>query len=167
MLMMGVALALAPAGAYAQSVNAHTAMSTPDVDFVNNAAFGGVAEVQAGQLAIRLGSGDIKAIGRQMVADHTLLNTKLASAAKAKGMDLPAELDETHAATIQDLAGSEGRAFDVKYLTSQVADHQKTIAVFREEADHGGDPDLKALAGQALPTLQQHLQMIQAANKAS
>ena len=66
---------------------------------------------------------------------------------------------------IQDLAGSEGHAFDVKYLSGQAAEHQKTIALFQEEADHGGDPDFKDLAGKALPALQQHLQMIQAADK--
>jgi predicted outer membrane protein len=42
-----------------------------------------------------------------------------------------------------------------------VTAHQETIALFQQEAQSGKDPDIKQLAAQALPTLQQHLKMAQ------
>jgi putative membrane protein len=154
MIALGFALAFAPVAALAQSA---------DADFAKTAAIGGMAEVQAGKLAAAHGSGDAKTIGQQMVADHTKMNTELTALAKAKGMALPAALDTPHATMIHDLDKSRGHAFDTKYLTGQVTEHQKTIALFQQEADHGSDPDLKALAAKALPSLQQHLNMVQAA----
>lgn len=178
--MLGLALALVPAAAFAQSSTAvapHTAaapgvatrtaaatVSRADMDFATNAAIGGMAEVLAGQLAVGHGSGDAKTIGQQMVTDHTRLNEELTSVAKAKGLDLPKQLDELHTAMIKDLTNTTaGRPFDNKYLTSQVTEHLKAIALFQQEADHGTDPDLKALAAKALPILKHHLDLVQAA----
>ena len=155
MIVLGLAIALSPAAAFAQS--------TTDADFAKNAAVGGMAEVQAGKLAMAHGSGDAKTIGQQMVTDHTRMNMELTALAKSKGMVLPTALDPTHTAMIEDLSKGSGRAFDNKYLKSQVTEHQKTIALFQQEADHGADPDMKALATKALPALQQHLNMFQAA----
>jgi predicted outer membrane protein len=154
-MVLGLALALAPAAAFAQAAT--------DADFAKNAAIGGMAEVQAGKLAVAYGSGDAKTIGQQMVTDHTKMNMELTALAKSKGMALPASLDTTHTAMINDLSKTTGHGFDRKYLTGQVTEHQKTIALFQQEADHGTDPDLKALAAKALPELQQHLNMFQAA----
>jgi putative membrane protein len=154
MIALSFALALAPVAAFAQSA---------DADFAKTAAIGGMAEVQAGKLAVAHGSGAAKTFGQQMVADHTKMNMELTALAKSKGIALPAGLDTTHTAMIHDLGKNTGHAFDAKYLAGQVTEHQKTIALFQQEADHGSDPDLKALAAKALPSLQQHLNMVQAA----
>ena len=41
--------------------------------------------------------------------------------------------------------------------------HQSALALFQQEAARGTDPYLKRFAADALPTLQQHLQMADAA----
>jgi hypothetical protein len=43
-------------------------------------------------------------------------------------------------------------------------DHKKDVAAFEKEAGGGTDAELKAFAASTLPTLREHLQMIQRIN---
>jgi len=66
-----------------------------------------------------------------------------------------------------ELTNLSGSAFDAKYLKDELLGHEKTIALFKTEVRDGGDIQLKTLASNTLPTLQMHLNMIQAAMKSS
>ena len=67
-------------------------LRSADVAFAMKAAQGGVAEVRMGKLAAeKANSADVKAFGRQMVADHTKANDDLNSVAQKKAMTLPGE----------------------------------------------------------------------------
>jgi hypothetical protein len=46
-------------------------------------------------------------------------------------------------------------------------DHKKDVAEFEKESKSGGDPDVKSFAAKTLPTLKEHLQQAQAAEKAN
>ena len=48
----------------------------------------------------------------------------------------------------------------------QLQGHQQAVALFQNYAQNGSDPELKTIAQQTLPTLQQHLQMAQKLPKA-
>jgi putative membrane protein len=52
-----------------------------------------------------------------------------------------------------------GAEFDRAYMEEMVSGHKQAIALFRREADHGADPDIKAFASRTLPTIQHHLQL--------
>jgi putative membrane protein len=52
-------------------------------------------------------------------------------------------------------------------LRTQDIDHEIAMSAFQQEAEHGTDPDLKAFAQAALPTLRQHLLMAKDAEKGS
>ncbi len=126
-----------------------------DRDFMMTAAKGGMMEVHMGEMAEKMGqSADVKKIGARMVADHTKANSELMTLAAAKGV----KLDTRHKMSKMDSTN-----FDQMYLTQMVADHQKAIAEFQREAQGGKDADVKAFAAKTLPTLQQHLQMVKAA----
>jgi putative membrane protein len=43
-----------------------------------------------------------------------------------------------------------------------IRDHEEDIAEFKKEAASGQDPDARAFAAAALPTLESHLKQIQA-----
>jgi putative membrane protein len=138
-------------------------MSAADKTFATKAATGGMAEVSLGELAQRNAtSPQVKQFGERVIADHTKANDQLKAIARQQNLTLPTNLDAADRATEQRLQTMKGDAFDTAYMHDMVQDHQKDIADFQQEANSGQDPALKAFAQQALPILQQHLQMAQA-----
>jgi putative membrane protein len=78
---------------------AETAISAQDKTFVQQAAIGGLAEVQEGPLAtVRAASAAVKEFGQQMIDQHTPNNQALATLATAKGVSFSATMDEAHMA---------------------------------------------------------------------
>jgi putative membrane protein len=135
---------------------------TADSKFVMNAAMGGMAEVEMGRLAAQKGASDeVRQFGQRMVDDHSKANEELMRVASSKGMAPPTTLDAKHQAAMQKLSALSGDKFDREYVKMMVGDHKKDVAEFQKEASRGADPDIKAFASSTLPTLQEHLQMIQ------
>lgn len=138
-------------------------MSSQDHKFVMEAAMGGMMEVELGRIAAQQGASDaVKQFGQRMVDDHTKANTELMSLATSKGMTLPTELDEKHRNEVTKLSGMSGADFDRAYARKMVNDHKKKADNFEKQSTRGSDPDLKAFATKALPTVQEHLQMARA-----
>jgi len=132
----------------------------PDTAFAKEAAVGGMAEVELGNLAKEKASNnDVKQFGDRMVTDHSKANDELKQWASQKKVTLPEKLDQKHQATRDRLAKLSGAAFDREYMHEMVMDHQHDVAAFTRESKTGKDPDLKAWAGKTLPTLQDHLKM--------
>ncbi|WP_298911588.1 DUF4142 domain-containing protein [uncultured Nostoc sp.] len=136
-------------------------LSSSDKKFITEAAQGGLAEVQLGQLALQRGTSDaVKQYGQHMVDDHTPVNDQLKQLALQKGVTLPTTIGRKNQQAKQRLSKLSGKNFDRQYLNLMLQDHQKDVAAFKNEAEKGQDPDLKAFAAQALPTLQQHLEQV-------
>ena len=135
---------------------------TSDTKFAMAAAMGGMEEVQLGQLAAQKGASDeVRQFGQRMVDDHTKANQDLMQVASGKGLTLPTALDAKHQADVQKLSALSGDAFDRAYVKMMVKDHKKDVAEFQKESARGADADIKSFAARTLPTLQEHLQMIQ------
>ncbi len=131
-----------------------------DKKFVADAAEGGLAEVDLGNLAKSNGSSDdVKQFGDHMVTDHSKANDELKSLAQQKGWTLPTEPKAKDKATKDRLAKKNGAEFDKAYMRDMVMDHEKDVKEFKKCASSCSDPDLKAWAGKTAPTLEQHLQM--------
>jgi len=141
------------AGATA-SPGAVTKMSQKDVAFIQKAAGGGAQEVENGKLAEKQGkSADVKRIGARMVADHSKANKELTELANRKGVTF-----DTRGVKAQNIGAAD---FDRQYLKLLEIVHKNDIAEFQAQAKSGDDRDLKAWAAKTLPTLQQHLAMIE------
>jgi putative membrane protein len=135
---------------------------TSDQKFATNAAIGGMAEVQLGQLAAQKGASDeVRQFGQRMVDDHTKANQDLMQVASGKGWTLPTSLDAKHQADVTKLSGLSGDKFDKEYVKMMLDDHKKDVGEFQKESTSGADSDIKSFATRTLPTLQDHLQMIQ------
>lgn len=133
-----------------------------DNHFIQNAAQGGVAEVEMGKLAQQNGqSQDVKDFGKRMVDDHTKANDQLKQLASQKGVSIPDGPNAKDKSDIDRLSKLKADAFDKAYMKEMVSDHKKDVAEFQREANSGRDPDVKNWAGQTLPTLQDHLKMAQ------
>jgi putative membrane protein len=122
-----------------------------------------LAEVAAGKVAERRGDETVKAVGLQMVTDHTKADDELESVAKAQGLVIPTQPDAAHVASLAQLRKAKGSAFNNEYLEGQLTDHQRAIALFQQESQQGTDPQLKTFAANTLPILQQHLDMVKSA----
>jgi putative membrane protein len=142
------------------------AMKSPDETFMKKAADANTSEIQMGQLAQKNASSDAaKQFGRRMITDHTKLLDDLKGVAATKGVNLPTSLSAKQKATYNRLSAKTGDEFDRDYISTMIKDHMEDIAEFRKESDSGTDPDVKSLASQALPILQEHLRMAQGAAK--
>ena len=137
-----------------------TTLSSSDSKFMTEAAQGGLAEVQLGQLTLERGSSDaVKQYGQRMVQDHTQANNQLQQLAAQKGVTLPNDIGKKNQKVMQQLSKLSGASFDRAYINDMVKDHTKDVSLYQRQAQQGQDPDLKVFAQQTLPILQEHLQM--------
>ena len=133
-------------------------LSQKDVNFIQKAAGGGEQEVANGKMAEKQGkSADVKTIGARMVADHSKANKELADLANRKGVKF-----DTRGVRAQNIGSAD---FDRQYLKLLEMDHKNDVAEFQKEAKSGDDRDVKAWAAKTLPTLQEHLAMVQNAER--
>jgi putative membrane protein len=140
---------------------ASSAESTPDATFYKKAAEGGIAEVDAGNLAQQKGNSQaVKDFGAMMVKDHSAANDKLQALASTKNISLPTSASIGEMATKAKLDVLSGDTFDKSYIKAQIKDHYGAIALFKKEIASGQDPDAKAFASATLPTLRMHLKKI-------
>lgn len=136
---------------------------SPDAGFYKKAAEGGIAEVEAGNLAQSKGTSQkVKDFGAMMVKDHSAANDKLKSLAASKDVALPTSSSVGQMATKAKLEVLTGDTFDKSYIKGQVQAHLNTVALFRKEIASGQDPDAQAFAKATLPTVRSHLKAINA-----
>lgn len=143
-------------------------LSKTDQNFVMKAASGGMAEVQAAQLAQQKSQNPkVKDFASTMITDHTQANQQLTSLAEQKGVTVPTTLDSKDQKQLDKLSKLNGSAFDKAYIKGQIKDHETMIKLFQKEAKSGKDADLKSFADQTVPVLQKHLDMAKADSGAS
>jgi len=142
-------------------VIAFGADQTPDKSFFKNAAEGGIAEVDAGNLAGQKGNSQaVKDFGAMMVKDHSAANDKLKSIAAAENVELPTKPSMSQMAAKAKLDVLSGDTFDKAYIKNQVKAHERTVALFRKEISSGSDSQAKAFATETLPVIRGHLKKI-------
>jgi len=157
--------ASAPANADNMMHKAPGTLSNSDRKFVHEAAIGGMAEVEMGNLAQQKASSDaVKQFGQKMVTDHSKADDQLKQIASSKGVQVPASLDHKSQKEMDKLSKKSGADFDKAYMSLMVDDHKKDVAEFKKESNAAKDPDVRNFATQTLPTLQEHLQLAQTTN---
>jgi putative membrane protein len=142
---------------------ADTAKSAPDAvkQFIDEAARGGMAEVELGKLTkTHAQSAKVKEFGQRMVTDHGKANAELKKLAAKKGVALPDDLGAEHEAMRDRLAAMKGNEFDRAYLDAMKEDHHKDIDAFKQAADSSPDADVRAFAKRTLPTLEAHARLL-------
>ena len=139
-----------------------------DIEFILDAAKGGMAEVELGKLAAdRAKNDEVKKFAQRMVDDHTKANDQLKSVAESRSIKLPQDVEAKDKALMNRLQKLNGASFDRAYMQAMVSDHVKDVNEFKKEANSGRDPQVKAFASTTLPTLEEHLQMARQARQAA
>jgi putative membrane protein len=151
-------LALAGISSAASAADAESAVPEPAA-FVTMAAQAGLAEVEAGKLALAKSRDPrIRSFAERMVSDHGKANAELLGLAQARGIDAPRRLDSDHRAMLDALRAKSGSDFDAAYSQHMNMDHTKAIALF-EGASRSADAEVAGFAQKTLPTLQEHQQL--------
>ena len=133
-----------------------------DTQFAREAAAGGMAEVELGQLAQQKGSSEaVKNFGKMMVEGHSQANEKLTGIASEEKIRLAAGLSRQDQTTYDHLSSLSGDDFDKAYARHMVSNHVKDVAAFKKEAATGKNDAIRNFALEALPTLETHLKMAQ------
>jgi putative membrane protein len=133
-------------------------LDTADVSFFENAAYGGMIEVESSNKILQESKDTaIKTFAEMMVKDHTEANTKLKAIATDKGYILPALLPESKQAVIKkmDTYKQEGR--DEYYIQLMISEHKNAINLF-SAASRSHDTTISKFASGLLPTLNHHYQ---------
>lgn len=154
-LILSTALGLATMGAaWAQGMTAQ--------DFVNQAASGGLFEVQSSELALQKSQdANVQEFAKQMITDHTANNQELIATAQAEGPTVPTQISSPQAELMQTIQGAEGDAFDTAYVQAQTTAHETAVTLYQTYAQGGDNQALVAYAQKSLPALQQHLEHVQ------
>jgi len=165
--VFAVGLLLAPA-IYAQTSQpnapspaaaAKDTLSQEDRTFIKEAAIGSMAEVELSKLAQKSENADVKSFADHMIEDHTAVNQQLTAIATDLGVDMPKALDSEHERLRENVQTLHGKAFDEQYMQGMVADHNKAVNLFQQEARSGSSVHLKQFALKTLSTLQEHQKM--------
>jgi putative membrane protein len=147
----------AVAALFAGCVSAASAQAKSDSEFITDAIKGDNSEVMLGKIAEQKGSSEsVKSFGRTLVKDHSKAKQQAAAVARKLGVDVPSDVNDEAAQEQKKLEGLSGSAFDKEFATYMIADHQKDISEFQEQAK-AGQGDASKLAKKTLPTLRKHL----------
>jgi len=134
-------------------------LNRTDRAFLKVAAETDMREAHEGRMAEnKAAKQDVRAFGQQLVQDQSNSYGELLELGQKTGETIPRGINVRTDRTVEDLTHAKGAQFDRRFIQDEIRNDQQTIALFRREADHGQNPDVKAWAQKTLPTLQGHLQ---------
>jgi putative membrane protein len=135
-----------------------TSISKSDVDFLRLAAEADMTTANLAQTAeTRADSPQVKDFAKKLTTEHTNDYAQLSEVATKTGETIPKAIDKQDNREIATLDRAKGKAFDREFLSHQTAEHEKLLRAFRQEAEHGTNPDVKAYASKGLPVMEAHL----------
>lgn len=151
LLMMGTI------GCSKRSGNSGTTLNPTDQQFVTNAGYYNVDEINAGYLASTNADSNVKAFGLSMVNDYGGAQSSLVLLADSLGFTVLSSPDAAHVSELNALQLLSGVAFDTTYLRLQINDDQAAIGLYQAEQSNGQSAAVKAYAGEYLPMIQANL----------
>jgi putative membrane protein len=132
-------------------------VTSPDQQFIDQAAAAGMTEVALGHLVEQQTKRrDVRAFAHRMVIDHTRIDDRLMALARRLHM-MSAEPPAADQQAQTQLASAEGPDFDKTYLDGQIEAHKQAIQLYDGEAKAGQNRALAHFARETLPTLRSHL----------
>ncbi|NNG23869.1 DUF4142 domain-containing protein [Telluria aromaticivorans] len=149
--------AAAPATAPAPAAK----LSDADRDALADLAMANMAEIATAKIALsKSANPDVKGYAQRMVDDHTKAQAEVQALAKAKGVELPTELNVKYKAKSAMLQALKGEIFNRTYIKqSGRTDHLDTHSKLKDHLDDLKDPEVKALVTKIRPIVEQHLIM--------
>jgi putative membrane protein len=137
-------------------------LTTGDEQFVMAQLEGNMAEIQAGQLALKNSHNlDVRQFAEKMITDHSYALKTLDQIAAAHHMQLPTMLTEQDRAMLERLSKLDGPAFDRAYADSMVRAHAMMVEQLNAQLVHGQDQHINAWVQNTRPIVLQHSELAQ------
>jgi len=173
LIIAGLAFAQSPGTSGSPAVKSQPAAAAPgdasgaiavpsdhDLAFVREASLAGMLEIRLSSIAaLRANSDRVRQFARSVVEDHSKARRKLKEIALSKDLEFGDELDRKRALLLLAVQRYTGDEFDREYLTQQVDQHRRVVRLFQEQAQKGGDDELRDFAGSKLPALEALLKL--------
>jgi putative membrane protein len=142
-------------------------MSNADKQFLVTVAETDMTDAHKGQMAeSRAARDDVKDLGKTLSTDCTHSYEELTELAAKAGVAIPKGINVAKIHSVEQLGHVKGARFDTLYTKDQITAQRKTVAIFKREAAHGRDADLKAWASKMLPVVEKHLQLAEQSRSA-
>jgi putative membrane protein len=138
-----------------------------DDDFVRDVAVKNMAEVELSRIALEKATDpNIRAFAQMMIDEHGAAGEKLKSVVVGQSIEWPAQLDDKHRKTADDLKKKQGGIFDRAYMEAMVEGHQDIAAKLESRLDVQSLADWKTAAAgrtnsKALPEPQSAIRDVQ------
>jgi putative membrane protein len=143
-----------------KSSPAGTSLNSADQQFVTNAGYNNVDEINAGYLAsTNAADTNVRVFGLLMVNDDGGAQSSLILLADSLGFTVLSSPDPAHAGELNALQLLSGVAFDTTYLRLQINDDQAAIVLYQAEQSNGQSAAVKDYVAKYLPMIQAHLSM--------
>ncbi len=136
--------------------------SAGSADYVRKTAFGDSYQITAANLAaLRSQSPDVRNYAHVVLREHTDSRNGLRAAVWLANthVTIPATLDDTHQAMINELKGMDASDFDRLYMEQQIVAQEESLKVQAAYASSGDERQLRALAGELAPKVEGELTM--------
>jgi putative membrane protein len=145
-------------GCSKKSNNSGPALNSIDQQFVTNAGYNNVDEINGGYLAsTNATDSNVKVFSLQMVNDYGSAQSALILLADSLGFTVLSSPDQTHVAELSTLQALSGVGFDTAYLRYQINDDQAAISLYEAEQSNGQNAAIKNYIAHYLPIIQAHL----------
>ena len=133
-----------------------------DEEYLKTSIEGDRFEIQGGNLAQQRGTNDaVRNLGARLVKDHTQSLAEAIDVAQRLGIEVPSSPSPSEQWELATLGWFQGNDFNNRYSSLEVNDHQQDIQETQDEIDKGSNSEVRNLASQDLPMLQEHLRLSQ------
>ena len=138
-------------------------------DYVKDAGAGDMFEIQSSKLVLQsTHDPKVRAFANKMIADHMKSTAMIKAAARKDHVAVPAPmLMPNQQQMLSDIRSANGAARDALYMQDQATAHQAALMVQQSYAQSGDKPALMATAGQIVPVVQSHIDMLNSSGSMS
>lgn len=138
-------------------------LSTTDRNMMRQLASANISEVALAKLAqSKTSDENVRNFAQRMIDDHSKAQEQLQALAQTKGVQLPTAPDAKHQALEKKFNALSGQEFDRQYMQQAgMRAHRQAHNLLERISTRAQSPELKTLAADMLPTIDQHTQMAQ------
>lgn len=146
-----------------QAARENRVMASPaEQDFTMKVTQAHLAEINMARLAQQKSQNkDVKNYAEMIVSDHERALERLTDLMNDKHIPQTRNLAPDVKQDIDRMSRLSGDEFDREFVNMMVADHQKAVELFREQANIAMNPDIKDYVNDMIPKLEKHLQKAQ------